>query len=58
MRPTQMDRVAALQKGNAKLNRGQAVFPTRQAVETRMVRIDAKTVKYVRVAQEGGQDAH
>lgn len=54
MKRTQMDTLAALQKRNAKLLRGQAVLPTRQAAETRMVRIDDKTVKYVKVAQEGG----
>lgn len=48
MKPTQMDRLAALQKGNAKLLRGQAVLPTRQAAEMQMVRVDSKTVKYVR----------
>ncbi len=51
MKPTQMDRLAALQKGNAKLLRGQAVLPTRREAETQIVRVDAKTVKYVRVAE-------
>jgi len=53
MKRTQMDQIAALQKGNAKLLRGQAVLPTSREGETQTVRVDAKTVKYVRAAQEG-----
>jgi hypothetical protein len=52
MKPTQMDRLAVLQKGHVKLHRGEVVLPKREEGAVRMVRVDAKTVKYVKVREE------
>lgn len=48
MKPTQFERRASVNKGYAKLQRGEYVLATRTAPEERMVRINSKVVIVVK----------
>ena len=50
MRPTQFEHMANLQKGHAKLMRGEYVLPDAPRGVDRMVRIDSKVVVCVKAS--------
>lgn len=56
MKPTQFERLANLEKGIAKLQRGERVLSSRVVNEDRMVRISAKITTVVKAGDPRSDD--